>query len=298
MARTVTVADIGGTHARFALARLAPGAPPALSHVTTLATHEHSGLEDAFARFAASLDAPLPGEAALALAAPLPRNGTPVRLTNAPWTIDPQALPDRLGVTRLKLLNDLESLAHAVAIARPADFASICGPRAPLPAQGVISIIAPGTGLGVAMLLRRDGKTHVIPTEAGHIGFSPTDGLEDTLLAAMRRSLSGRVSAERLIGGPGLAAVHLAMGGTPASDEKSLWTEILAADSREAEATLERYLGLLGSFAGDIALAQGASAIVIAGMLGQRLGERLNHPAFARRLLEHAVFIRKHSLSL
>ena len=287
------MADIGGTHARFALARLQPDGPPALSHVTTMATSAHASLEEAFIRFAASLDEPLPAKAAVAVAAPLPRAAdTPVTFTNNPWTIRVRELPGQLGIAQVRLLNDFESIAHAVAIAAPHDFAPICGPRASLPTEGVVSVIGPGTGLGVAMLVRTQGRQQIIPTEAGHIGFAPGDGLEDTLLSAMRRGLAGRVSMERLISGPGLAPIHLAMGGAPALDQKSLWAEVLASDSSEAAATLERYLGLLGSFAGDVALAQGASAVVIAGGLGQRLGERLNHPAFAARFVEKGRFSR------
>jgi len=280
--RTVAVADIGGTHARFALARLGRGLPT-LTHVTTTATAAHPSLEAAFQQFADSLQEPLPARAALALAAPLAQD---IRSPNNLWTIRASDLPARLGIPDVRLLNDFESIAHAVAVADPKDFAHICGPRAGLPAEGVISIIGPGTGLGVAMLIRHNGQQHIIPTEAGHIGFAPTDGLEDLLLTAMRRGLSGRVSNERLISGPGLAPIHLALGGAPALDQKSLWTDVLGNDTAEAAATLERFLALFGSFVGDIALAQGASAVVIAGGLGQRLGDRLNHPAFADRLLD------------
>jgi glucokinase len=288
--RTVAVADIGGTHARFALARLGDGAP-ALAHVTTIATNAHPSLEDAFERFAGTLDEPLPEQAALAVAAPLAADlGDEVRFTNNAWTIRPAGLPGRLGIPSVRLLNDFESIAHAVAVARPQDFAHICGPRAPLPTEGVISIIGPGTGLGVAMLMRLAGTQHIVPTEAGHIGFAPTDGLEDLLLAAMRRGLAGRVSTERLISGPGLAPIHLAMGGAPAVDQKSLWTDVLEGDTSETAATLERFLALFGGFVGDIALAQGASAVVIAGGLGQRLGDRLNHPVFAERFLDKGRF--------
>ncbi|WP_439533576.1 glucokinase [Polymorphobacter sp.] len=295
-ARTVAVADIGGTHARFALARVGPGVRPALGPVTTTITAAHPSLEDAVSRFAASLDQPLSSLAALAVAVPLNASepGAEVRLANNPWTIRPAELPGALGIPSVRLLNDFESVAHAVAIAGPRDFAHICGPRAPLPANGVISVIGPnagsGTGLGAAMLVRIAGVQHVITTEAGHIGFAPTDGLEDLLLTAMRRGLSGRVSSERLLSGAGLAPIHLAMGGAPAIDQQSLWAEVLEGETSESAATLERFLALFGGFVGDVALAQGASAVVIAGGLGQRLGERLNHPVFVDRFLDKGRF--------
>jgi glucokinase len=182
-------------------------------------------------------------------------------------------------------------VGHAVAGAGASDFASVCGPREDAEKIGAVtSIVGPGTGLGVAMLVRHAAGHMVVPTEAGHMGFAPTDGIEDVLLSAVRRGLTGRVSVERLVSGPGLAAIHLALGGAPAADQRELWRDVLGGESAEAEATLERFLAMLGGFAGDVALAQGASAVVLAGGLGARLGARLAHPAFAARFVDKGRF--------
>jgi glucokinase len=295
MSEAVIVGDIGGTHARFALACPQPGALPRLDHVTTLATADYPDAESALGAFMDSAPAPAPRRATLAAAAPPPLSdetaaGAPSRLSNGGWTLMPDRLADRLALEEVRVINDLEAAAHAVAHATPADLAPVCGPRLPLPDNGVISVVGPGTGLGAAMVVRHGNGQTVIPTEAGHIGFAPTDGLEDLLLTAMRRGLSGRVSAERLVSGPGLAAIHLALGGAPAINQKSLWMEALESESSEMQATLERFLALLGSFTGDVALAQGARAVVMVGGLGARLGERLSHPAFAERFCAKGRF--------
>lgn len=283
----LVVADIGGSHARFAVAERVGGAVR-LRDMSVMPVAAHDGLAAAFAAFRAQAGGGLPEAGVLAVAGGL--EGGELRFTNNRWTMPYDGLAAALGLQRVHLLNDLEAVARAVAHAAPEDFAAVCGPRSGLPGAGVISVVGPGTGLGVAMLVRHDAGHAVVPTEAGHIGFAPTDGIEDLLLTAVRRGLHGRVSVERLVSGPGLAAIHLALGGAPAENQRTLWRHVLDSETAEAKATLERFLGMLGGFAGDVALAQGAQAVVIAGGLGARLGARLAHPAFAERFVAKGRF--------
>ena len=86
----------------------------------------------------------------------------------------------------------------------------ITGPNTPLPSQGVISVIGSGTGLGVAYILRRGGVAHVVETEGGHVSFALLDPLEDAILAKLRTRYN-RVSAERVVAGPGLKNLYEAL---------------------------------------------------------------------------------------
>jgi glucokinase len=71
----------------------------------------------------------------------------------------------------------------------------------------VISVVGPGTGLGVAQLWRHGGIYRVQPTEGGHIDFAPLDGIEDAILARLRKR-HRRVSAERVVAGPGIVDIY------------------------------------------------------------------------------------------
>ncbi len=292
MTERLVVADIGGTHARFAVAERVAGEMARLSHVTTLPTAAHDSLAGAFARFRSLVPVALPDAAVLAVACPT--EGEVLHFTNNPWAIRPVVLAAELGMADVRLINDFEAVAHAVALAGPQHFERLCGPlvlgEGGLPRHGVTSIIGPGTGLGVAMLVREGKFQTIVPTEAGHIGFAPIDGIEDLLLTAVRRGLHGRVSVERLVSGPGLAAIHLALGGAPSENQKTLWADVMQGDTAETAATLARFLAMLGGFAGDIALAQGAKAVVIAGGLAARLGKRLEHPSFEARFCAKGRF--------
>ena len=83
---------------------------------------------------------------------------------------------ERLGVDRFTLINDFGAVGSRGGARRIWSICRhLCGPDMPLPEQGVISIVGPGTGLGVAHVLRRDGRNHVIECEGGHIDFAPLD---------------------------------------------------------------------------------------------------------------------------
>ena len=191
--------DIGGTHARFCIATVTGDGPIMLGPVTTLATREHASFETAWEAFASHLGRALPRAAALAIAAPV--QGEVIRFTNNPWSIQPALLASRLGVDAVTLINDFGAVGHAVAHAAPADFVHLAGPDTPLPASGTISIIGPGTGLGVAHIWRNgEGFYHVQSTEGGHLDYAPLDAIEDAILARLRQR-HRRVSLERVVSG-------------------------------------------------------------------------------------------------
>ncbi len=284
--------DVGGTHARFALAEVTGRRVTALHAEVTLHTADHASFETAWAEFARRVGRPLPPAAAIAFAGPV--LGAFLKLTNNPWVIRPAILPEQIKVEQLVLLNDFGAVAHAVAQLGPEHFQTLHGPSRRLPDEGVISIVGPGTGLGVAQLLRRDGRAHVIETEGGHIDFAPLDPLEDRILQHLRTRFR-RVSAERLAAGTGLANIYEALCAVERrpvvfSDDKALWAAALDGSDALAAATLDRFCLILGAVAGDIALAQGAAAVVIAGGLGLRLADHLPRSGFSDRFVAKGRF--------
>ena len=132
--------------------------------------------------------------------------------------------------------------------------------------------------------------------EGGHIDYAPLDGIEDAILARLRKRFR-RVSVERVVSGPGLANIYEGLAAIEGrsvhvGDDKALWTTALAGKDSLAVAALDRFCMTLGSVAGDIALAQGASAVVIAGGLGLRLIEVLPRSGFASRFTAKGRFER------
>src|SRR3954468_6994912 len=165
MITELVAADIGGTHARFALAEVEDGHVLRLGEALTLSTTEHAGLAEAWRAFGDHSGRSLPSAAALAFAYPV-ENDLP-QLTNMPWTIDAGTLPQALGISRHLILNDFAAIGHAIATLAPAHFLHVAGPDIPLPTSGVISVVGPGTGLGVGLVIRGDGQYQVIASEGG-----------------------------------------------------------------------------------------------------------------------------------
>ncbi|MDE8650172.1 glucokinase [Novosphingobium album (ex Liu et al. 2023)] len=286
MTTDLVALDIGGTHARFAKATIGNDGAIALDEPITLRTSDYASLNTAWEDFARRSAQPVPRNAAIAIAGPV--TGETVRMTNNSWVLHPSRLDDQLGLDEVTLINDFGAVAHAAARADASDFLHLAGPDRPLPETGTISVIGPGTGLGVAQFHRfADGTYHVQATEGGHIDFAPLDGIDDAILARLR-ARHRRVSVERVVSGPGIVDIHAALAaleGRPVPDlaDKAIWQAGLEGGDALAVAAIDRFCLALGSVAGDLALAHGARAVVIAGGLGYRIRDTLVASGFAGR---------------
>lgn len=281
----VVAVDIGGTHARFALAEVDGGRVVALGEAVTLKTAEHASFQLAWQEFERLSGGNLPPAAAIAVAGPV--GGEIIKFTNNPWIIRPALIPEKLGADAYVVVNDFEAVGHAVAQAGEEHFLHLTGPEGPLPAIGTISVVGPGTGLGVAQLWRHAGGYHVQPTEGGHIDYAPLDAIEDALLARLRKR-HRRVSAERVVAGPGIVDIYETLAlieGKPFTpqDDKALWTSGVSGEDSLAAAAVDRFCLSLGSVAGDLVLAHGSHALVMAGGLGLRIRDTLIRSGFADR---------------
>lgn len=288
----IVVADIGGTHARFAIATLVDGKVANLSEPVTLKTAEHASLQRAWQSFGEQLGRPLPRAAGIAIATPI--SGEVLKMTNNPWIIRPALIPSKLEVDTHVLVNDFGAVGYAVASLGEENFEYLCGPDKPFPEKGPLSIVGPGTGLGVGQVVREDGHYHVVETEGGHMEFAALDRLEDAVLDRLRTQFT-RVSVERVVSGPGIVAIYETLAkiegkAVVSLSDKELWTRALEETDSLAVAAFDRFCLSLGSVAGDVALVQGAKGVVIAGGLGHRIKDRLKESGFATRFAAKGRF--------
>lgn len=285
MTSEIIAADIGGTHARFAVAICENDKVARLEDIAVMRVADYTALEQAWKSYTNTLKRRVPRRGAIAMAGCV--TGEVLHFTNNPWVIDRAGIAGTLGLDHVLICNDFDAVGHAVAQSIADDLAPICGPER-WPQTGVITIIGPGTGLGIASVLRlAGGSYHVIPTEGGHLDFAPLDKFEDMLLARLR-TVYERVSVERVVSGPGLKPIYAALAAMQGHnitqmDDAALWQKALGRADAFAAKALERFCMSLGAVAGDIAIAQGASAVVIAGGLGARLAGHLPQSGFAKR---------------
>ncbi len=287
----LVVADVGGTHARFAIAEVADGRVVSLGEPVTLKAAEHASFQLAWAAFADRHGSPLPRRAAIAVACPV--DGELLKLTNSPWVIRPALIDEALSLDHHLLLNDFEAVAHAVTSVPTDQLIPLTGPT-DWSNAGVTTVVGPGTGLGVAQLVRDEVATRVIATEGGHIDWAPLDSPEDAILAQLRERF-GRVSVERVACGPGLGNLYEALAriehrAVARPDERTLWAAALDGSDKLAVAAFDRFCLILGAVSGDLALAHGANAVVLAGGLGARIAERLPRSGFADRFVAKGRF--------
>lgn len=288
----VVSVDIGGTHARFAIANVEKGRVLSLSEPTTLRTAEYASLQTAWQAFEAQQGGALPPCAAFSIASPI--TGDVIRLTNNPWIIRPSLIPERLGPSTYTIINDFGAVGHAVAQVPAEDFVHLCGPDTPLPGNGVTTVCGPGTGLGVAQVFRHDAGYHVLATEGGHVDYAPLDAIEDALVKRLRKTFT-RVSSERICSGPGIVAIYETLAevegrAVQSRDDRTIWAEALDGTDSLALAALDRFCLALGAVAGDLALAQGARGVVIAGGLGLRIKDKLLRSGFGDRFVAKGRF--------
>ena len=276
--------DIGGTHARFALVHSGFG-PPELIAPHSYLCSAFSSAEDAVSAYLVEhQQGARPSSAVLAVAGPI-IDGS-IAFTNTDWRISEGAFSSAIKLDSTKLVNDYAALALAVPLLGGVD-TEVVGPDTPGRAQGTVAILGAGTGFGVSALVRDGVREAVLTTEGGHISLAPADELEVEIWRILTARY-GRVSVERILSGPGLLELHQIL----AEIEGSVVSGATPGDvTREADAgsplairTLEIFCGILGSVAGDFALAYGAQGgVYLAGGVSKHLLFYLKRGGFRER---------------
>lgn len=141
---------------------------------------------------------------------PGPVKGGVAKLTNLPWVLVEQEISTRLNIPKVRLVNDLAATAASLPHLTPQQLLTLHPGTPGLASQGsfvVYGVVAPGTGLGEALLVQDSGKLIPIPSEAGHADFAPV-GEEQVQLQAYVAKKYGRCSVERVLCGPGLYNIY------------------------------------------------------------------------------------------
>lgn len=275
----IVAGDIGGTHARFAIAELEPGEPARLGEMHKYRTREHADFASAWEAFRRDCGGVLPGAASLALATAI--EGEVLRFPNNDWALDRRTLARELGLDRLLLLNDFGAVAHAVSALGPASLERLGGPEEPGASNGITTVIGPGTGLGVALFAESGDRIQVIETEAAHMAFAPQN-LDQEAIERVVRARYGRCSIERVVSGPGLVEIYAMLGGGEwdVLDAGTLWAAAIDGSDPISARALDLLVACFGAAAGDVCLAHGSMRVVVTGGLANRMKARLTTPLF------------------
>jgi glucokinase len=194
--------------------------------------------------------------------------GRRTRITNRCWMIDEERLRCALNGAPVILINDLAATACAVPSLAPGDLHILN--KGKLHREGNIGVIAPGTGLGEAMLLWDGRRYREHASEGGHVDFGPNSVQEGELLRFLAE-IYGHVSYDRVCSGLGIPDMYRFLRDVDHEEEPRWLNEELAgADDavpiivraalderrpcRLAVKTLSLFLAILGAEAGNLAL--------------------------------------------
>ncbi|MCE3603930.1 glucokinase [Massilia sp. P8910] len=274
------LADIGATHARFAL-QTAPGV---FRSVRVLKCDDFEGIVALLRFYLADHAGMLLNHAALAVANPV--NGDQVRMTNRAWEFSTDAVRRELGLHTLLIVNDFTALAMALPGLTADDLMQVGAGKAA--GNAVIGVLGPGTGLGVSGVIPTVDGFVTLGSEGGHVNFAPADEREFAILQFAWKEWP-HVSNERLISGPGMEIIYRALAqrnGVAAAPRAS--PEIIAAAIDDKDPlcleVIDCFCGMLGGAAANLAVTLGAfGGIFIGGGIVPRMGELFASSPFRSR---------------
>lgn len=243
----ILIGDIGGTNSRFAIvadAASEPGAP------LVVKTASYASIDEAIRQTVLDHVPVKPRSAMLAVAGPV--DGDEIALTNCSWIVRPKAMFSSLGLSEVVILNDFEAQALAVAALGPQHLEKIGGGEGEPNAGRVV--LGPGTGLGVAGLIRSGGKWIPVPGEGGHMDIGPRTERDRQIFPHLE-TIEGRISGEQILCGRGLVNAYRAIARADGVEPVlSTPAEITAASDAIAREAVRFFVTCLGRTAGDLAL--------------------------------------------
>ena len=279
MNERVLVGDVGGTHARLAMADSAL----VLSDVRDYPSSEFDDGSRLVERYRHDVGADDLVGCCLAIAGPVIDGRG--KLTNGRISCDARDLAAALGRGHALVINDFTAVGHALPVL-PENSLKTIGPR--IDATGTKAALGPGTGLGMGFVVRHGGRWLVLPSEGGHANLASTDPLEAEVLGFLLQRFEF-VGWETVLSGPGLVNLYQAVcevwGAAPEVDQPSQITQrALTVEDPVCHQSLEIFCNLLGTAAGGLAVTVCATGgVYVAGGILPKLGDFFERSQFRRR---------------
>ena len=276
------VGDVGGTNCRLALAERTASGGIELHHSERFAVSEYGHFNDVVAAYLNAHEIDVK-QGAFAFAGP--KFDDEIRMTNLNWIVSEDELRKKFDLENVVVLNDFVAMANGATVIPDDGFETLIAGKVDY--SKPVAVLGPGKGLGLSYLL--PGKPlRIIPTEGGHTAFAPGNELEREVLAYWSKRLSF-VSAETLLSGPGMGRLHMAICAIMDSPDNGLKApEIVSAaelnKSSIARITVNHFCSILGGFAGNAAVTQGASGgVVIGGGVSRHIAKFIEGSEFTSR---------------
>ena len=257
----VLAGDVGGTKTNLGLFRMGKNRPvPKV--VETYSSGHAPNLEHIIRRFLDKHQVSI-NSACFGVAGPVQDGRS--QTTNLPWKISENNISKRFGWHHVRLINDLTATAYATPLLNRGEFHPLTNVKARK--RQNIGLVAPGTGLGMALLIWVENRYVPVPSEGGHADFGPNDLMEAELWAYLYERLD-HVSMERVLSGSGLFNIYSWLRDSGRYEEPS-WLAKKITDGAPArvisetamerkdplcEEALDMFVSIFGAVAGNLAL--------------------------------------------
>jgi glucokinase len=293
--------DIGGTKTILALYTHEDGPRNAVAQFT-YPSAKYESLEAVVREFMKQTRAKIE-RATFAVAGPV--LGSKAQVTNLLWVMEEAQLRETLGLSNVKLINDLVAVGYGVPELQLEELYTLQDGK-PIPG-GSIGVVAPGTGLGETFLVWDGKRYRASPSEGGHTDFAPTTPLQIGLLRHLQEKF-GHVSYERICSGIGLPNIYRYLKEVGYADEiDSVTTELEKATdptpiilqaamvqdtpSDLCRTTLDTFVEVLGAEAGNLALKiMATGGIYLGGGIPPRILPVLANGTFMRAFRDKGRF--------
>jgi glucokinase len=215
--------------------------------------------------------------------------------TNLAWKVYDVKLAEAIGVSEVRLINDLEATAFGIGELGPEQLYTLNEGESER--AGHRALIAAGTGLGMAAIYFDGAAFHPMPSEGGHMDFAPRNEREFELLTYLREQIGGRVSYERVLSGMGIHNIYSFLRDRGYGEEPAWLAEeirtgdpsaaisraALAGRSELAALALEIFVEFYGAMAGNLALLlKSVGGLYIGGGIAPKIMPKLTDGTFMR----------------
>lgn len=279
--RFAIVADIGGTNARFSRVDLDT---LALDKVVVYPCADFATLALALQYYREHQDLTDIAHVAVAIACPV--TGDFVKMTNFHWEFSIAQIKAELGLAEFVVLNDFTAVAMSLPAIRDAELVKTGAGERDLTKP--MAVLGAGTGLGVAHLIPTAHGYIPLPGEGGHTDWTAQNE-QEWFIQRYLAAHYGHVSPERLLSGPGLESLYLALAAyqqldVPAKTAAEIGQQALDGSCALSQAVVAQFFASLGSLAGDLALTLSTfGGVYVAGGITPKLLPLLEQSEFRSR---------------
>lgn len=294
----ILAGDIGGTKTNLGVYERG-GDQPQLLVLESYSSRDAANPNEMIADFLVKHPFPV-SSACFGMAGPVIRGRC--KTTNLPWEVTDKEIQEFFNFGSVTLINDLMATGYAVPLLREEELYPVN--VVPADKDGAVGLVAPGTGLGISLLVPKEGKLVPLPSEGGHVDFAPTNDKQAQLWDSLRRS-SDHVSVERLASGPGIFTIYKWLTGQKRYEEpawlterfrtmdppKAISTAALVEKEPSCVEAIEMFVSIVGAAAGNLALtAMTTGGIFLGGGILPELLPQLEEAGFMKAFTDKGRF--------